>query len=145
MAEFLVRFPCEFGFRFILLFGYWNFFKFNFSSLNRRGPNILDPRCENISVETIQCTSVKEASKQIQNILKAMKLSVTDPTLFCVQSQKSVEELYERFPWLLSYPTVPIRVDEPASLMNVLDWANMMTKRVIQHFFNSYIYISVCR
>lgn len=112
-------------------------------SLNRRGHNILDPRCESISIDAIQCTSVKEASKQLQNILKAMKLPINDPTLFCVQSQKPLEDLYERFAWLAWYPVVPIRVAEPASLMNVLDWANMMAKRVIQHFFNSYIYMGV--
>jgi len=36
-----------------------------------------------------------------------------------------------------------VRTKEPPGLMNVLDWANALARRSIQHFFNSFTYLKV--
>uniref|UniRef100_A0A915CMU3 DNA polymerase epsilon catalytic subunit n=1 Tax=Ditylenchus dipsaci TaxID=166011 RepID=A0A915CMU3_9BILA len=107
--------------------------------INRQGESDLDTRCREISVKLVQATTLRDGSQQLQNLLKSMKLSQNDPAIFCIQSSRNSSQLSKEFPWLNGFPQIRIRVLEPPSIINVLDWANVMTKRATQHFFNSFI------
>lgn len=99
---------------------------------------------KNIQIELIQTTTIRDANQQLQNVIKRLKLSPTDPTVFCLQSNRSYFELNKEFLILQSFAQIRITAArEPANQMNILDWANVMAKRVIQHFLNSYIYLKV--
>lgn len=98
----------------------------------------------NIQVELIQTTTIKDGISQLQNVIKKLKLSPTDPTVFCWQSNRTTEELNKDFPVLQSYPQIRISAAaESSNQMNILDWANVMAKRAIQHFLNSFSYLKV--
>lgn len=73
-----------------------------------------------------------------------MKFSTMEPILFCIQSTKNSLQLAKDFKFINEYPQIRLDIFEPLSLINVLDWANVMAKRSIQHFFNSFIYLKVC-
>lgn len=88
-------------------------------------------------------TSIKDGSQRLHNIFKAMKFSTMEPILFCIQSSKNTSQLSKDFKFFNEYPQVRLNIFESSSIMNVLDWANMMAKRSIQHFFNSFIYLKV--
>ncbi|KAH7700966.1 DNA polymerase epsilon catalytic subunit, partial [Aphelenchoides avenae] len=109
--------------------------------IDKRGDDILDADCAKIKVEAIQATTLKQAVKGLQSFLGGMKLPPSDPTLICIQSNKSDAALREDFQVLFNYPHVRVRRSEPVDVMNRLEWANVVARRAIQHFFNSFIFL----
>ena len=112
-------------------------------SIEKKGDNILDESCNDISITMNQCRSVKDATRQLHAFLNNLKLGTNQPSLLCVQSNRSESHFSRDFPMFGEFPNIRINVPESASIMNVLDWANVLAKRAVQHFFNSFIYLKV--
>lgn len=49
----------------------------------------------------------------------------------------------KRIVHLTLFPHVRIHVQEPHSLLNVMEWQRVVAKRVCKHYFNSFIYVKV--
>ncbi|KAI1730436.1 DNA polymerase family B domain-containing protein [Ditylenchus destructor] len=105
--------------------------------IDRQSNDEVNPNYRQMTMNLIQVTSMKDANRQLQEVIKGMKLSPTDPLIFSVQSGRPPSQLTRDFPILSGFPQVWIRVNEPRNIINVLDWQNIMSKRAIQHFFNS--------
>uniref|UniRef100_A0A914I899 DNA polymerase epsilon catalytic subunit n=1 Tax=Globodera rostochiensis TaxID=31243 RepID=A0A914I899_GLORO len=99
-------------------------------------------QCQRVqSVQPQQCTTEKEAARRLHALLNALKWSPTEPALLCTQTNRTQAQLFKDFPALREFASVCLRVPEPDGLLNVLDWANAMARRSMQHFFNSFTYL----
>lgn len=96
-----------------------------------------------MTVNFVQAKLIKDGARQLQQIIKALKWSQMDPTLFCVQSSKSDSLLRKEFPALAQYPFVRFNATDPPSMLTGLEWVTTITKRMIQHYLNSYTVLSV--
>jgi hypothetical protein len=79
----------------------------------------------------------------VQKTLKALKWSQMDPVVCCVQSTKTESELKRDFSALAQYPMIRIPCTDSSSIMTGLEWWSVVTKRMIQHYLNSYTTLSV--
>lgn len=49
----------------------------------------------------------------------------------------------KRIVHLALFPHIKIHVQEPSSLLNVIEWQRVIAKRICKHYFNSFIYVKV--
>lgn len=67
----------------------------------------------------------------------------TQPMFMTVQTNETSAELIRRIPALGDLPLVRIHSAEPTNLLGVLDWQRVVIRRIIKHYFNSFIYLHV--
>ncbi len=65
------------------------------------------------------------------------------PYILVLQSASSKARLANAIPAIAEFPVVKIHVADPTNLLSVLDWAAIATRRLIQHFLNSFVYLQV--
>ncbi|KAI6190913.1 DNA polymerase epsilon catalytic subunit [Aphelenchoides bicaudatus] len=111
--------------------------------IEKHGEGRLFDGTERMNITFSQAKLIKDGSRQMQQVIKALKWSQMDPILFVVQSTKSDATLKKEFPTLASYPFVRVNgaADSP-SILTGLDWWTNISKLIIQHFLNSYIVLS---
>uniref|UniRef100_A0AC34GQD3 DNA polymerase epsilon catalytic subunit n=1 Tax=Panagrolaimus sp. ES5 TaxID=591445 RepID=A0AC34GQD3_9BILA len=109
--------------------------------VEKRGADYFPVDCEDIKMEAIQTTTIKDASKQISNTLKKIRINPAEPILLTLLCSRSPKDMLEMIPTMKDFPYVQIRVSEPSNLMNALDWGNQMVKRIVHHFMNSFTYL----
>ncbi|CAK5075396.1 unnamed protein product [Meloidogyne enterolobii] len=101
-------------------------------------------QCKKISsIETYQNASIKDCSRQLSKLITSLKLTNVEPFLLLIQSNRVTKQLLKDFPSLVAFPNVTLKVTEPSNLMNILDWANTIVKRSVQHFFICFTYLKV--
>uniref|UniRef100_A0A914NM71 DNA polymerase epsilon catalytic subunit A C-terminal domain-containing protein n=1 Tax=Meloidogyne incognita TaxID=6306 RepID=A0A914NM71_MELIC len=101
-------------------------------------------QCKKISlIETYQNASIKDCSRQLSKLITSLKLTNVEPFLLLIQSNRLTKQLLKDFPSLVAFPNVTLKVTEPSNLMNILDWANTIVKRSVQHFFICFTYLKV--
>nr|CAD2169888.1 unnamed protein product [Meloidogyne enterolobii] len=99
-------------------------------------------QCKKISlIETYQNASIKDCSRQLSKLITSLKLTNVEPFLLLIQSNRLTKQLLKDFPSLVAFPNVTLKVTEPSNLMNILDWANTIVKRSVQHFFICFTYL----
>ncbi|KAK0426248.1 hypothetical protein QR680_009605 [Steinernema hermaphroditum] len=99
------------------------------------------PKCASMNFSISQLRSDTDLKKELAKVMKICKLADSGPTVITVVSNTSRKKLHEQFPALAGFPNVRLPVKEADGLMmNSLSWARDITKRVIQHYFNSFTY-----
>ncbi|GFR70989.1 DNA polymerase epsilon catalytic subunit A-like, partial [Elysia marginata] len=78
---------------------------------------------------------------QLQRLLTDYKREKRGPTFIAVQSAWDLPHLVSALPELSQFPLVPIHVWDSPTLYNVLDWQRVGSRRMLQHYLNSNIYI----
>uniref|UniRef100_A0A7E4VKY8 DNA polymerase epsilon catalytic subunit n=1 Tax=Panagrellus redivivus TaxID=6233 RepID=A0A7E4VKY8_PANRE len=111
----------------------------------REDESILLPEgCDEVELHVRQTTHIADVAKELRNIVKTVKPATALPVIMAVQASTPTEKLLEMLPSLKEFPIVKVHAVEPANIMNVLDWANEMVKRVIQLCFNAFIHLENC-
>ncbi|KAL3113616.1 hypothetical protein niasHT_010645 [Heterodera trifolii] len=100
-------------------------------------------QCQRVQhVQSQQCTSEKEAARRMHALLNALKWAPTEPVLLCTLTNRPTQaDLFKNYPALRAFASVRLRVPEPDGLLNVLEWANSLARRSMQHFFNSFTFL----
>ncbi|GFN92310.1 DNA polymerase epsilon catalytic subunit a [Plakobranchus ocellatus] len=82
---------------------------------------------------------------QLQRLLVDYKREKRGPTFIAVQSAWDLPHLVAQVPELSQFPLVPIHVWDNPTLYNVLDWQRVGSRRMLQHYLNSTIYVQQAR
>ncbi|MFH4974025.1 hypothetical protein AB6A40_000734 [Gnathostoma spinigerum] len=96
-----------------------------------------------IKFRVSQCSTMREADRIVQKYLREIRQTDSFPTVIMVQSNEAFSSLTRRISILADYPLVRIHSKEPTNLFNQIDWQRIVFRRLIQHFFNSFIYLQV--
>ncbi|KAK5966376.1 DNA polymerase epsilon catalytic subunit [Trichostrongylus colubriformis] len=84
---------------------------------------------------------VAEAEKEINKMLRVSREASVKPTLLCLLIDEDPRVMMKRIVHLSLFPHIRIHVEEPPSLLNVMEWQRVVAKRVCKHYFNSFIYL----
>ncbi|TKR92593.1 hypothetical protein L596_007218 [Steinernema carpocapsae] len=99
------------------------------------------PKCASMSFSVSQLRGDSDLKKELVKVMKSYKLLDSGPTVVTVVSNTTRKKLHERFPTLANFPNVRLPVKEAdGTMMNTISWARDITKRVVQHYFNSFTY-----
>ncbi|VDL78671.1 unnamed protein product [Nippostrongylus brasiliensis] len=63
------------------------------------------------------------------------------PALLCLLIDEEPGAIAKRVIHLNLFPHIRLHVQEPHSLLNVMEWQRVVAKRVCKHYFNSFIYV----
>uniref|UniRef100_A0A7I4XU50 DNA polymerase epsilon catalytic subunit n=1 Tax=Haemonchus contortus TaxID=6289 RepID=A0A7I4XU50_HAECO len=82
-----------------------------------------------------------EAEKEVNKMLRVSREASAKPTLLCLLVDEEPRTMMKRIVHLTLFPHIRIHVQEPQSLLNVMEWQRVIAKRVCKHYFNSFIYL----
>ncbi|PIO77712.1 hypothetical protein TELCIR_00122 [Teladorsagia circumcincta] len=82
-----------------------------------------------------------EAEKEINKMLRMSREASVKPSLLCLLIDEEPRVMMKRIVHLSLFPQIRIHVQEPPSLLNVMEWQRVVAKRVCKHYFNSFIYV----
>ncbi|KJH52429.1 hypothetical protein DICVIV_01406 [Dictyocaulus viviparus] len=82
-----------------------------------------------------------EAEKEINKVIRMCREVSSKPTLLTLLIDEEPLLLSKRVANLSLFPHVRLHVQEPNSLLNVIDWQRVVAKRICKHFINSFIYM----
>uniref|UniRef100_A0A183V497 DNA polymerase epsilon catalytic subunit n=1 Tax=Toxocara canis TaxID=6265 RepID=A0A183V497_TOXCA len=94
-----------------------------------------------INFATMQCSTNKEAERVVHRYLHGIRELDTQPMFITIHSNETSSALARRVPALADFPLVRIHSAEPTNLFSVLDWQRVVARRIIKHYFNSFIYL----
>ncbi|XP_055866677.1 DNA polymerase epsilon catalytic subunit A-like isoform X1 [Biomphalaria glabrata] len=103
--------------------------------------DMLPPAGLNFNVNLSKTVNEKQKFNQLQRLLVDYKREKRGPTFIAVQSAYDLNHLITLLPELGNFPLVPIHISDSTSLYNVLDWQRVGSKRMLQHYVNSNLYI----
>ncbi|KAJ1350133.1 hypothetical protein KIN20_005854 [Parelaphostrongylus tenuis] len=82
-----------------------------------------------------------EAEKEVNKVIRMCREFSSKPALLAMLTDEDPRQLTKRIVHLSLFPHVQISVQEPNSLLNVMEWQRVVAKRICKHFFNSFIYV----
>uniref|UniRef100_A0A915AYJ0 DNA polymerase epsilon catalytic subunit n=1 Tax=Parascaris univalens TaxID=6257 RepID=A0A915AYJ0_PARUN len=94
-----------------------------------------------LNFNTFQCSTNREAERIVNKYVRGIRELDTQPMFMTVQTNETSTELVKRIPALGDLPLVRIHSVEPSNLLSVLDWQRIVVRRIIKHYFNSFIYL----
>ncbi|CAD6189723.1 unnamed protein product, partial [Caenorhabditis auriculariae] len=97
---------------------------------------------DNIKFNTKQFNSATECNRELGRVLRTAREASSKTTLLILLTDAEPRQLMREVPNVSLFPHVRLHIREPSSLLNVIDWQRVVAKRVIQHFFNSYIFLT---
>ncbi|KAH9489960.1 hypothetical protein Btru_036333 [Bulinus truncatus] len=103
--------------------------------------DMLPPASLNFTVTLSKTVNEKQKFNQLQRLLMDYKREKRGPTFIAVQSAYDLNFLISFLPELGNFPLVPIHITDSSTLYNVLDWQRVGSKRMLQHYVNSNVYI----
>ncbi|EYC25275.1 hypothetical protein Y032_0012g1799 [Ancylostoma ceylanicum] len=84
---------------------------------------------------------VAEAEKEVNRAIRMSREATAKSTLLCMLVDEDPKQMMKRIVHLTLFPHVRIHVQEPHSLLNVMEWQRVVAKRICKHYFNSFIYV----
>ncbi|WKX92047.1 hypothetical protein Q1695_010238 [Nippostrongylus brasiliensis] len=82
-----------------------------------------------------------EAEKEINKAIRVCREASPKPALLCLLVDEEPGAIAKRVIHLNLFPHIRLHVQEPHSLLNVMEWQRVVAKRVCKHYFNSFIYV----
>uniref|UniRef100_A0A8R1DNZ4 DNA polymerase epsilon catalytic subunit n=1 Tax=Caenorhabditis japonica TaxID=281687 RepID=A0A8R1DNZ4_CAEJA len=97
---------------------------------------------EKIPFTTKRFSSNAECERQLGKALRAYRELSSKPAIVVLLSDTEPFRLVRKIPNLGLFPNVQLHISEPSSLLNQIDWQKVVARRVLQHFFNSFFYMT---
>ncbi|XP_059166217.1 DNA polymerase epsilon catalytic subunit A-like [Physella acuta] len=102
---------------------------------------MLPPAGLSFNVNLGKTANERQKFAQLQRLLVDYKREKRGPTFIAIQSAYDLAYLTSQLPELSQFPLVPIHISDSSTLYNVLDWQRVGSRRMLQHYINSNIYI----
>lgn len=82
-----------------------------------------------------------ECEKELGKVLRSCREVTSKATYLLLLSDSESASLIRKVPNTSLFPHIKLHVKEPSSLLNQIDWQRLVAMRVVQNFFNSFIYL----
>lgn len=97
---------------------------------------------EKIPFTVKRFTSNTECERQLGRALRAYREFSSKTALVLMLSDTEPQRLARKIPNLGLFPNVQLHLHEPSSLLNQIDWQKVVARRVLQHYFNSFFFLT---
>ncbi|EFO95728.1 hypothetical protein CRE_13961 [Caenorhabditis remanei] len=97
---------------------------------------------EKISFTVKRFSSSQECERQVGRALRAFREFSSKTTVCLSLSDTEPSRLARKIPNLGLFPNVRLHLTEPSSLLNQIDWQKVVARRVLQHYFNSFFFLT---
>ncbi|UMM15271.1 hypothetical protein L5515_002763 [Caenorhabditis briggsae] len=87
-------------------------------------------------------SSNQECERQLGRALRAFREFSSKTAVVLLLSDTEPLRLARKIPNLGLFPNVQLHITEPSSLLNQIDWQKVVARRVLQHYFNSFFFLT---
>ncbi|PIC54700.1 hypothetical protein B9Z55_003843 [Caenorhabditis nigoni] len=87
-------------------------------------------------------SSNQECERQLGRALRAFREFSSKTAVVLLLSDTEPSRLARKIPNLGLFPNVQLHITEPSSLLNQIDWQKVVARRVLQHYFNSFFFLT---
>lgn len=91
---------------------------------------------EDMNIDVLIEVDSKQVYRHIQKCLSQYKQDKKTPTMLCIQTAMSFQQINSVMSILQEFPQVQIHIADDASLLSSLDWQRQGCRSMIRHFLN---------